>query len=81
VATRCRSTRGSARTSARAWSWRWRTTTELVHLTQSRIRASIADTAWGGYQHQFAGNAARAEQTAADVDFDTDLMRLAAGGR
>jgi FMN reductase len=55
--------------------------TELVHLTQSRIRASIADTAWGGYQHQFAGNATRAEQTAADVDFDTDLMRLAAGGR
>lgn len=54
---------------------------ELVHLIRSGIRASIADAAWGGYQHQFAGNATRAEQTAADVDFDTDLMRLAAGGR
>jgi hypothetical protein len=32
-------------------------------------------------QHEFAGNATRAEQTAADADFDSPLMRLAAGGR
>ena len=40
----------------------------------------IADRAWSGYQHQFAGNASRAERTTADVDFSSPLMRLAAGG-
>jgi FMN reductase len=33
------------------------------------------------YQHEFDGNATRAERTAADLDFDSPLMRLAAGGR
>ena len=42
--------------------------------------SEIAELAWSGYQHQFAGNATRAERTAADVDFDSPLMRLAAGG-
>ena len=32
-------------------------------------------------RHQFAGNATRAEQSATDIDFDSPLMRLAAGGR
>jgi FMN reductase len=54
---------------------------ELVQLVRSGLRASIVDAAWNGYQHQFAGNATRAERTAEDVDFATDLMRLAAGGR
>ena len=57
-----------------------RAATELVLLLRSGVGRSIADSAWTGYQHQFAGNATRAEHTADDVDFTTDLMRLAAGG-
>jgi FMN reductase len=57
-----------------------RASTELVLMLRSGIRRSIADSAWTGYQHQFAGNATRSENSTADVDFDTDLMRLAAGG-
>jgi FMN reductase len=53
---------------------------ELVALLRSDISRSIADTSWSAYQHQFSGTATRAERTADDVDFDTDLMRLAAGG-
>ena len=48
--------------------------------SRQAIEQRIADCAWSGYQHQFAGNASRAERTAADVDFDSPLMRLAAGG-
>jgi hypothetical protein len=40
----------------------------------------IADLSWSAYQHHFAGNAARAERTAADIDFNSPLMRLAARG-
>lgn len=57
-----------------------RAATELVLLLKSGVGRSIADTAWTGYQHQFAGHATRADRTSADVDFDTDLMKLAAGG-
>lgn len=53
---------------------------ELVALLRSEVGPSIADSAWAGYQHQFSGNATRAEHTSADVDFSTDLMRLATGG-
>jgi FMN reductase len=58
-----------------------RAATELAVVIQRQVEQGIADRAWSGYQHQFAGNATRAEQTAADVDFDSPLMRLAAGGR
>ncbi|MFB6704089.1 CE1759 family FMN reductase [Streptomyces sp. NPDC056333] len=57
-----------------------RAATELVLLLRSGVGRSIADSAWTGYQHQFGGNATRAEHTVEDVDFTTDLMRLAAGG-
>ncbi|MGW3722204.1 CE1759 family FMN reductase [Streptomyces sp. NPDC005133] len=57
-----------------------RAATELVLLLRSGVGRSIADSAWTGYQHQFDGNATRAEHTADDIDFTTDLMRLAAGG-
>jgi FMN reductase len=57
-----------------------RAATELVHLVQSGTGRAIADEAWGGYQHQFGGNATRAERNSTDIDFDTGLMRLAAGG-
>lgn len=57
-----------------------RAATELTLFLRSGVAASIADGAWSRYQHQFGGNATNAERSAADVDFDTDLMRLAAGG-
>jgi FMN reductase len=57
-----------------------RAATELVLLLRSGVGPSIAERAWTGYQHQFSGNATRADRAASDVDFDTDLMRLAAGG-
>jgi FMN reductase len=57
-----------------------RAATELTLLLRSGVGHQIADTAWDGYQHQFSGNATRAEKSVADVDFTTDLMRLAAGG-
>ena len=58
-----------------------RAATELAVVLEARIEQRIADQAWSGYKHEFAGNATRAEQTAADIDFDSPLMRLAAGGR
>jgi FMN reductase len=57
-----------------------RAATELAALVEADVEARIADRAWAGYQHQFAGNASRAARTADDVDFDSPLMRLAAGG-
>jgi FMN reductase len=53
---------------------------ELAVMLRAGVEAQIADNAWSSYQHQFAGNATRAERTADDVDFDSPLMRLAAGG-
>ncbi|MBS1880101.1 MAG: NAD(P)H-dependent oxidoreductase [Actinobacteria bacterium] len=53
---------------------------ELAVLLRAGVGAEIADRGWGGYQHQFAGNATRAERSGEDLDFDSPLMRLAAGG-
>ena len=53
---------------------------ELSIMLRAGVEAQIADHAWSGYQHQFAGNATRADRTADDVDFDSPLMRLATGG-
>ena len=58
-----------------------RAATELAVVIQAQIERVVADRGWSGYRHEFAGNATRAEQTAADADFDSPLMRLAAGGR
>jgi FMN reductase len=58
-----------------------RAATELTVLVRAQIERQVIDRQWSGYQHQFAGNATRAEQAAADLDFDSPLMRLAAGGR
>jgi FMN reductase len=58
-----------------------RAATELAVMLRAGVGQQIADSAWAGYQHRFAGNATRAERTAADIDFDSPLMRLAAGGR
>jgi len=58
-----------------------RAAAELAVMVRAGVEQEIADRAWSGYQHQFAGNASRADRTAADLDFDSPLMRLAAGGR
>ncbi len=58
-----------------------RAATELAVAVHAGIEHGIAERAWSGYQHEFAGSATRAEQTAADIDFESPLMRLAAGGR
>lgn len=57
-----------------------RAATELAVLARGGVGAAMADAAWSGYQHQFSGNATNSERSVADVDFGTDLMRLAAGG-
>jgi len=57
-----------------------RAATELAMLVRSTVPRDIADQNWQGYQHRFNGNATRTEKTVTDVDFATDLMRLAAGG-
>jgi FMN reductase len=57
-----------------------RAASELAVMVEAGVEQQIADRAWTGYQHQFAGNARRAERSADDVDFDSPLMRLAAGG-
>jgi FMN reductase len=57
-----------------------RATTELAVILEATVERQLADRVWSAYQHQFAGNASRAARTADDVDFDSPLMRLAAGG-
>jgi FMN reductase len=57
-----------------------RAATELAVILHAGVGHQIADRAWPSYQHQFAGNSTRAARTTADVDFDSPLMRLAAGG-
>ncbi len=53
---------------------------ELAVLLRNSVGRDIAGDNWGGYQHQFGGNATGAERSMEDVDFDTDLMRVATGG-
>lgn len=59
-----------------------RAATELAALIGSGVTGSIVRGAWRGYQHRFGGNARPQDVDPAlgGVDFDSDLMRLAAGG-
>lgn len=57
-----------------------RVVTELVLMIRSGIAEGVADAGWRSYQHQFGSAATHADQTVADVDFGSDLMRLAVGG-
>ena len=52
-----------------------RAANELVLLMRSGLREQLRGNAWGSYQHSF-GSAGGAETA---IDFDSDLMRLAAG--
>jgi FMN reductase len=54
-----------------------RAATELAALVDAGVERKVA---WSGYQHQFGGNATRAERGEDDLDFDSPLMRLATGG-
>lgn len=54
--------------------------TELAALANANIEEVITGQSWGSYNHQFGGSAAKAREADAELDFDTDLMRLAAGG-
>jgi FMN reductase len=53
---------------------------ELDVLLRAGVGREIADRNWSAHQHEFGGNATRAERSGDDVDFDSDLMRLARGG-
>jgi FMN reductase len=53
---------------------------ELAVLLRAGVGREIAERNWTAHQHEFGGNATRAERGAGDVDFDSDLMRLARGG-
>jgi FMN reductase len=53
---------------------------ELEVLLRAGVGPEIADRNWSVHQHEFGGNATRAERRSDDVDFDSDLMRLARGG-
>jgi FMN reductase len=55
-----------------------RSAAELAALISSGVSDMITGRAWGSYQHTFGGNA-RPGDGLADIDFDTDMMRLATG--
>jgi FMN reductase len=57
-----------------------RAATELSAVVRSGIATDIADGNWSRHDHQFAGNATRAERADTDIDFSGELMRLAVGG-
>lgn len=57
-----------------------RASTELALLIRSGAARDIAADNWDGHQHQFGGNATRAQRSIDGVDFSSELMRLAAGG-
>jgi FMN reductase len=57
-----------------------RAANELAALVGSGVASAIADENWDKHDHRFSGNASRTERGADDVDFGSELMRLAAGG-
>lgn len=55
-----------------------RTAVELAALVASSVRSAITDHGWDRYQHSWGGNVRPGSSH--EVDFGTDLMRLATGG-
>jgi FMN reductase len=53
-----------------------RAAVEFVLLMESGFSRKIRDASWDSYQHEYGS----AGGTETDIDLDTDLMRLAAGG-
>lgn len=54
-----------------------RAATELVALISGEFRSAMRGDAWGAYQHSY-GSAGGSEL---GIDLDTELMRMATGGR
>lgn len=54
-----------------------RAATELVALLAGGFRSAVRGEAWGSYQHSYGS----AGGTELGIDLDSDLMRLATGGR
>lgn len=54
-----------------------RAATELVLLMRAGLREQLRGDSWGSYQHSF-GSAGGTDHA---IDFDSDLMRMAAGGK
>jgi len=51
-------------------------------LMKSGLREQLRGNSWGAYQHTFGSAASEAQGSAeAAIDFDSDLMRLAVGGK
>jgi FMN reductase len=53
-----------------------RAATELAILLESAFARRVKDESWGAYQHEYGS----AGGTELEIDLDSDLMRLAAGG-
>ena len=53
-----------------------RAAVEFVMLMESGFARQIRDASWESYQHEYGS----AGGTETDIDLDTDMMRLAAGG-
>jgi len=53
-----------------------RAAVEFVLLMESGFSQNVRDASWESYQHEYGG----AGGTGTEIDLDTDLMRLAAGG-
>lgn len=54
--------------------------TELATMIGADVGGEISARTWESHRHTFGGSATRSANVSADIDFDTDLMRLATGG-
>jgi FMN reductase len=53
-----------------------RAAVEFVMLIECGFAQKIRDASWESYQHEYGSDGG----TETDIDLDTDMMRLAAGG-
>lgn len=53
---------------------------ELILLMESGFARAVRDESWSSYQHEFGTTGATDTADDADIELDTDLMRLATGG-
>ncbi|HEY2054379.1 MAG TPA: CE1759 family FMN reductase [Solirubrobacterales bacterium] len=53
---------------------------ELSVLLRAGVGHEIADRNWAAHEHEFGGNATRADRNGGDLTFDSPMMRLARGG-
>jgi FMN reductase len=57
-----------------------RAATELAVLVGASVADEVVSRGWSDYQHEFGSRAAAGARSEDDIDLDTSLMRLAAGG-